>query len=51
MNRNTHGEDRRKEWIKLRPFHGWIRWIESFVGQLRLLVSYVRWSKCAMMIM
>ncbi|KRY98148.1 hypothetical protein T4B_6877 [Trichinella pseudospiralis] len=46
MNRNTHGEDRRKEWIKLRPLHGWISWIESFVGQLRLLVSYVRWSKC-----
>ncbi|KRY98222.1 hypothetical protein T4B_11207 [Trichinella pseudospiralis] len=44
MNRNTHGEDRTNEWRKLRAFRGWISWIESFVGQLRLLDSYVRWS-------
>ncbi|KRZ37269.1 hypothetical protein T4C_11915 [Trichinella pseudospiralis] len=39
INRNTHEEDRRKEWRKLRALSGWISWIESFVGQLRLLVK------------
>ncbi|KRY76259.1 hypothetical protein T4D_9367, partial [Trichinella pseudospiralis] len=46
MNRNTHGEDRTKEWRNLRAFRGWISWIESFVGQLRSLVSCVCWSNC-----
>ncbi|KRY80240.1 hypothetical protein T4D_2934 [Trichinella pseudospiralis] len=42
MNRNTHGEERRQVEKATRSER--IAWIESLVGQLRSLVSYVRWS-------
>ncbi|KRY75715.1 hypothetical protein T4A_9003 [Trichinella pseudospiralis] len=41
MNRNTHGEERTEQWRMPRGLNGWIGWIESFVGQLRSLVSCV----------
>ncbi|KRY99895.1 hypothetical protein T4B_3656 [Trichinella pseudospiralis] len=44
MNRNSHGEERTEQWRKPRGLNGWIGWIESFVGQLRSLVSCVHWS-------
>ncbi|KRZ43511.1 hypothetical protein T4C_12587 [Trichinella pseudospiralis] len=42
MNRNTHEEERRK--VEKATSMERLGWIESFVGQLRLLVSCVRWS-------
>ncbi|KRY63957.1 hypothetical protein T4A_9986 [Trichinella pseudospiralis] len=35
-----------EKWRKLSALQSWIGWIESFVGQLRSLVSCVCWSNC-----
>ncbi|KRY05522.1 hypothetical protein T03_17622, partial [Trichinella britovi] len=44
MEKNAHGEERRQvEKVKIGE-RLWIGWIESFVGQLRSLVNFVRWS-------
>ncbi|KRX85798.1 hypothetical protein T4E_5104 [Trichinella pseudospiralis] len=47
MNRNSHGEERTEQWRKPRGLNGWICGIESFVGQLRLLVKFrhVGWRR------
>ncbi|KRY80126.1 hypothetical protein T4D_2840 [Trichinella pseudospiralis] len=51
MNRNTHGEERRKveKALSIAIMDRWdqiVRWSVTFVGQLRSLVSCVCWSNC-----